>query len=820
LRLAEVDPRRARAEAEWVRAEAARAGDDLAAAQAERALGMAARAEQDVVSAAKHLCRAVRPAKRAGAADLAAHIRISRSLALAYAGRMAAAHAELDRAAEVLAGADLARVELQRAAILQLEGRLDEADERLSTALPLLTRAGDLEALAVLHNNRGMLRSWHGHFARAAADLRQAVALHRQLGHEAAAAQASQNLGLLAAWRGDLLTALAAFDEVDQMLDPAGTVDAVGLLDRSEALLAGRLLVEARAVAERAVAEQEQRHLSAYLDQARLVLARIALYEGRFAEARTLAEQSAQAFSRQRRPSYRALADEVAIHATWRAGERTPALLAASRRTDAALERSGWTVAAADARLLAAQVAMALGRSAAARAELARLTQPRRADPADLRSRAFYARALLHLIEGDRSRANMALRAGIAVVERQRHDLGGTDLRAYASAHAADLATLGLRLAAEDGNAPRVLQWAERWRASTLSMPPIRPPQEEKMSEALAELRLLLRTGADPDGADRRPKGVGDGPAARRHRQAALERTIRRLARRSTAPTRNEPQRTSTAEIRAALGERALVELVDVAGTLHAVVVTERGLRLHKLCPTMVASRLLIAHRFWLRRLVHQYDARTLEQTAAAAAAAAQQLDEVLLQPLRHDIDDRPLVIIPTATLHTLAWTALPTARDRPVTVAPSAGWWHHAARLGPADPGHTILISGPDLPHGPAEIDTLRTIYPDATALTGSIATVHSVVNTLDGAALAHIAAHSRLRTDQPMLSSLRLADGPMFVYDLQQLDSAPRILVLASCDAGLTGVLPGDELTGMATAMLALGTTALVSPPADTRR
>src|SRR6266542_5514348 len=257
--------------------------------RAARALGMAARAEQDVVSAAEHLGRAVRLAERVGATDLAAHTRISRALALAYAGRTAAAHADLDRAAEALTGTDLARVELQRAGLLQLEGRLDEADERLSTALPLLTRAGDLEALAVLHNNRGMLRSWHGHFARAAADLRQAVALHRQLGHEAAAAQASQNLGLLAAWRGDLLTALAAFDEVDQMLDPAGTVDAVGLLDRSEALLAGRLLVEARAVAERAVAEQEQRHLSAYLDQSRLVLARIAPYEGRFGDARTLA---------------------------------------------------------------------------------------------------------------------------------------------------------------------------------------------------------------------------------------------------------------------------------------------------------------------------------------------------------------------------------------------------------------------------------------------------------------------------------------------------------------------------------------------------
>src|SRR5881392_159279 len=159
LRLADADPRRARAEAERVLAEATLAGDDLAAAQAERALGMAARTEQDVLRAADHLGRAARLAEHGGAAELAAHCRISRALALAYAGRMAAAQAELDRAAEVLDGPDLARVELQRAGILQLEGRLEEADERLSAALPLLTRAGDEEALAILYNNRGLLRS-------------------------------------------------------------------------------------------------------------------------------------------------------------------------------------------------------------------------------------------------------------------------------------------------------------------------------------------------------------------------------------------------------------------------------------------------------------------------------------------------------------------------------------------------------------------------------------------------------------------------------------------------------------------------------------
>jgi CHAT domain-containing protein len=809
LRLSGRDPGRARAEAEGALVEARRDGDDLAAVQAERALGMVARAGQDVVAAAAHLGRAIRLAERAGAVELAAHARVSRALALAYAGRVAAAHADLDHAAAVLQGGDLARVELQRAGVLQLQGRLDEADERFGRALPLLSRAGDQEALAVLYNNRGLLRSRRGQLARAEVDLRQAVALHRQLDQATAAAEVGQNLGLVAALRGDMVAALAAFDEADRLVDGTGVVDAVGLLDRSEALLSGRLLAEARAVAERALEEQERRNLSAYLADARLVLARIALCQGRYAEAQALAARSGRAFTRQRRSSYRALANEVGIRAAWGAGERTPALLAASRRAAAELEHNGWLVAAADARLVAAQVAIALGRPRVARAELAGLTVPRRLDPAEMRSRAFYARALLHLTDGDRRRADTALRAGMAVVERLRRALGGTELRAHASAHATDIATLGLRLAVADGKPTRVLRWAERWRASTLSTPPIQPPQDEELAAALAQLRELTRAG-DP--------GTAPAAAALAARQAALERTIKRLTRGGRLIAREEPQLTSAGMIRAALGEHALVELIDVAGELHAVVLTREGQTLHALGPTLAATRLVITQRFWLRRLVHRFGSATLlEQARTAACTAAQQLDELLLQPLRDHIGDRPLVVVPTAALHALPWAMLPSLTRRPVSVAPSAGWWQRAAAA-PAYPGRedrrTVLVSGPDLPHGAEEVAALRALYPAATYLAGPAATTRAVTGALAGAELAHVAAHGTFRADQPLLSTLHLADGPMTVYELERVQAAPRVLILACCDAGLSGVLPGDELMGLAACVLAQGTTALVAP------
>ena len=106
------DPARARALATTVlRAEPR----GLPAAEAERALGMAARHDQDMAAAVHHLTRAIRLAERAGAPQVAAEVRISLALALAYQGRMRAALADLDRAGDVLTGPMLARVELQRA---------------------------------------------------------------------------------------------------------------------------------------------------------------------------------------------------------------------------------------------------------------------------------------------------------------------------------------------------------------------------------------------------------------------------------------------------------------------------------------------------------------------------------------------------------------------------------------------------------------------------------------------------------------------------------------------------------------------------------
>ena len=73
-----------------------------------------------------------------------------------------------------------------------------------------------------------------------------------------------------------------------------------------------------------------------------------------------------------------------------------------------------------------------------------------------------------------------------------------------------------------------------------------------------------------------------------------------------------------------------------------------------------------------------------------------------------------------------------------------------------------------------------------------------------LEGAGMAHVAAHASFRADNGLWSSLELADGVLTVYELEQLRRPPQVVVLSACQSGLSAVRPGDEVMGLVAALL----------------
>jgi CHAT domain-containing protein len=158
----------------------------------------------------------------------------------------------------------------------------------------------------------------------------------------------------------------------------------------------------------------------------------------------------------------------------------------------------------------------------------------------------------------------------------------------------------------------------------------------------------------------------------------------------------------------------------------------------------------------------------------------------------------------------------LPSCAARPVTVAPSAAMWlsARAVTAAPASPGRRVVAAaGPGLSGARTEAAAVARTYGSGTLmLAGEEATVTSVIAALRGSDVAHLAAHGRLRVDNPLFSALEFADGPLTVYDLEQLDALPHTVVLASCESVKSAQWAGDELIGLAATFLSRRTAQLI--------
>ncbi len=486
---------------------------------------------------------------------------------------------------------------------------------------------------------------------------------------------------------------------------------------------------------------------------------------------------------------------------------------------------------AASARILTARIELQLGRRARAEAQL-RLVRDTPRSPVGLRIQARAATALLRREAGDRRGARASLRSAWVLLERHRATLGATELRAGATTHGAEIVDIALEMAIEDRRPREVLLWAERGRAGTLTPRATAPPEDPELATLLGELRVVA---AEADAAAKH----GEDSRALLRRQARIEEQVRSRARLLPPEEAGTPELVASArEILAALGDRVLLEYVVSGDALWAVVGARGRFTLRRLCTAGQIADEADALRVALRRLAFGSPVPQLREAARSGADYARgRLRHLLFDAVADLAGDRERVIVPMGALHAVPWSSLHDPADRYV-VTPSAALWARAVSAPPAT-GPTLLVAGPRLAEADAEVATIaavhtrrpgdaprgRAAHAPPTVLTGAGATVDGVREAMSGAALAHLACHGRFRADNPLFSALELHDGDLSVFELERLGRAPAQIVLSACDAGLSAVHPGDELLGLAAALLRLGTTGIVAsvlpvPDAATRR
>jgi len=788
---------------------ATRAADDAAAvSRILSVLGRARRSLGEIALAESDLDEAIAVALAAGEDDLAADAHVGLAGVLSFAGRSAEAFAHLDEADRL--GHDLTRAHasLQRAIIEQRIGHMREALSRYDAALPTLRRLDRSVDVALVLMNRGVIRLQSGACAQAVADLTESRELFDREGQAFGVAQAEHNLGWAYTRWGDLPRALRHLDGAAERFHALGHAALEVEIDRVEVLLAAGLYAEAAEIAADTATRLSLAGNHSQAAETWLLGARAAALDGDRSAAAAHAERARRLFADQGATGWeRAARLEMSLSGDAPADARQLRALADG------LAEVGNARGAAAALALACLAACRTGDVAvAAELEDECARQAARLGVFDVRMLSRHAAATVALTAGDDARARRHVRAGLADLRRHQASLAATDAQAAVSVHAADLARLGLRLGLRTGSPAAALAWMERVRGGLAGSPAPRPPDDDDLAVELTALRGIVAQvrSCETDGQD-----ATDLLQA----QAELERSIQRRRLRTSGDGRDRVEggrsrrRPTVRTLHTALGAATLACVSEVDSRLAAVTITGEAanppatIDLVDLGPAAEANAAAETVGAMLRALATapEPDPRLADRLRRALAV----LDRILTAAV---VGTGPVVLVVPPAMHVVPWHLSRSLAGRPVTVAPSVRWWYQAeARAGGAAT-HALVVAGPGLAEAETEAKSVEALYPVATLLSGSEAISDAVLAGMAEADVAHVACHARIRHDNALWSSLELADGPLYVHDLERLGRTPRVVVLSGCETGL-GIRAGEELLGLATALLARGTRSLVA-------
>ena len=760
---------------------------------AHQARGIVLRDRGLVDPALTELRTAVHLARRSGDADRAADARATFGVTLVIAGRTRGGLVELQGALDTAEDPTVtARVLTRRAHALYFAlVQPREALVDLERALPRFRATGDRIWEARTLNLMGLSRLALGQTDLAARAVQQAGDIFVQEGQAAETVVTVHNRAVIAWCRGDLPGALLLYDEAAEQFAALGE-DHPGLVrDRCEVLLAAGLVAEAVDLASRRIllgslpGPQEAELL--------LMLATAELSEGPEAATED-ASRARDLFRRQgldgwgvrrsRRPA-RPAPDGTA----WaRAGHerRIGGSAARGRGAGGVLCRLAPGGAAGARRRSPAGGPHACPRGDVPDAGVGSGARHGLAGTgAAVRGGGRQARNARRVPEGARCPRRPPGQPGQLGATRPRHPPRrragppGPPARGGAGSRA-------------------LLEWSERWRANALFQPPVHPPDDEELARDLAALRDTRRRLADA-------RAEGSAPASRLDEdRARLELAIRRRTHhlRGTSAGSGPFEADRLVE---ALDGSTFVELVDIDGVLHALVARSGRVSRVVVGPVNEAEQASAFAGFVLRQ--------TARGRPSDLNDVGRRLESALLGDAVRRLGDGPVVLSPTSRLHATPWSLIPALSRVPVSVAPSAALWLRARSAASATSSSRVLVAGPGLESGGGEITVLADRHPDAVLLNEGAATVERTLAAMDGAAIAHIAAHGHFREDSPMFSSLDLDDGPLTVHDFERLERAPHRVVLSACESGVVAPIGAGEMLGLVSAMLAMGSAGIVS-------
>lgn len=740
-------------------------------------------------------------------ARLTARILISRALTWTYSGDAPAGLALLDLVDQFVAEQDRGLLMHQRAVILQQNGRPVDALTYFDLAEPVLAEHGPDWTYAGLFLNRANALRDLGVLGKGLENARKARELFARLGRRLNQVKAQHVEALLLLDLGEVAKALAEFEEIRaEYREHAPELEAFVHSANADALAYVGMYRQAiehwteAIVAQRLAGDHSGAAISEFWRAA------VAFEDSQFELATEWAQGAMNSLYRQGNEPMAFLARLLILQGQFDSKNETSDLADKVSRLCDALEQRGWTLRLNQAKVLAARARINAGDLAGAEADL---VEERRGPGYE----ALAEDLARHLAKAELSIAlgqdpMPELQAGLDQLDEYRTAFGSVEFQAGVSALGVQLSSKGLTHTTNHGSPSDMLRWAERSRAQALRIPPVKSSADPDAREALGRLRQ-----ARQELWDLQVEGKEAAETLQRVRE--LEEAIRNYDRTKPGPRRQTDRVTPEAlQELAESRNTALVNLYEVGGDVRVILAGGKELKHVRLMPLDAASELE-------RRLGADLDAlgkpfrlppRLQASVEGSIRRNAAALAEGIWDPIADYVGDRQVVIVPHSRLAWVPWPLLPQLRGRPMTVSPSAeAWWravHRSAATGPA-----LVAAGPALSRAGGEIETIAGLYPGANLIAADESDPELVLKALDGASVAHIAAHGHHEPDNVLFSRLDFGLGPLNAYELLGLDQPPGHVVLSSCDLGRSTVAVGNETLGFTAALLHAGTSTVVS-------
>jgi CHAT domain-containing protein len=209
---------------------------------------------------------------------------------------------------------------------------------------------------------------------------------------------------------------------------------------------------------------------------------------------------------------------------------------------------------------------------------------------------------------------------------------------------------------------------------------------------------------------------------------------------------------------------------------------------------------------------------RYLPALLAEANQQLEQLYQLLFAPCLPLLQGRnSLIIAPDQALHYIPFHALYDGQaylleNFTISYTPSATIFDLCRQE--RSYGADVLIMGyqPDtLAAITRELTQVHQWLPHARLLQGVEGTAAAFLQHAPVAGLIHLAAHAQFRLDQPLLSSLSLADRPLALAEIARLQLRAELIVLNGCETG-HGQLHGADLLSLAGGFLSAGVSSLL--------